>query len=194
MIVLSKQIPFLLFLVFGLLCKNIVICSVSYEDLYRNNEYLADLPNLISRCMMGGGGAAEINNSNHSCKEADYMNRIRSAQSARENIIVSTVTPSILIIKETLSYERLFSDYISVNQPVKGTLPTPSNYNATSISMNCGARTSNSISSCSEYQVRAKFQYLFIFIFTSILLLLIYYLHRSLPLNIQMCSLTTKKI
>lgn len=140
-----------------------VNCRTDYEELYRSNEYLSGLPSLITRCSMD----PEYERENKlECSVADYISRISKAHNTLLTTPATVLTPSITIVKKPLSYEKLFSDYISENQPVTSQVEVQMAHTALEIVQKCGDGFTGSLAKCKEYQVTImKGQHCFLIIF-----------------------------
>ena len=133
-----------------------------YQTMFQDNSYLKSLPTLIAGCEKG-----ESNHSQTDCREAKYLHRIQSNLNQKKLKITGVDISPVFQMKNVLSYERLFVDFIVKNKPLKGTISDSiSNFNvlnAESISMHCSNilndhlmidnSLSISVSDCKEYAV-----------------------------------------
>lgn len=135
---------------------SLVNCRTDYDELYRSDEYMTSLQSLVSQCTLD----SEYESVNKiECDVADYLTRISRRHKSLLNKSVSTVTPTITTInnsplqKNSPSYEKIFTDYVSGNVPMKSQMDVTMTYSAEEIAMKCGEGFSDSLVICSEYQV-----------------------------------------
>jgi hypothetical protein len=126
----------------------IVESQTKYENLYRNETYLANLPQLLSDCM---GGLSDISNK-VDCNDADYIQRVMKAYNYLTADTEPTNTPLIATVPKTSSYEMLFTDYLAVNQPFKSSLENPLDNTSENMAIDCEKGANIPLNKCRKYQ------------------------------------------
>ena len=72
---------------------------------------------------------------------------------SKDDITGGLFVPTIASLKKPVSYEKMFMDYISVNQPVKSSIESELKHTAEDIILHCGVTFSDSLHKCPGYQV-----------------------------------------
>jgi hypothetical protein len=126
----------------------VVESQTKYENFYRNETYLAYLPQLLSQCM---GGLSDISDKVE-CNDADYVHRVMKAYNYLIANNEPTNTPVIATIPKTSSYEMLFTDYLAVNQPFKSSLENPLESTSENLAIDCGRSANVPLNKCLKYQ------------------------------------------
>jgi hypothetical protein len=98
----------------------------------------------------------DISADRKACNDANYISRVISAFSSLSTNAKLSSVPTVSTVSKSISYEQLFTDYISVNQPVKGALEIPLKYTSDIISLDCGLKKNYALKKCDEYMVCFK--------------------------------------
>lgn len=89
---------------------------------------------------------------------------------SKDDITAGLFVPTIASLKKPVSYEKMFMDYISVNQPVKSSIESRLKHTAEDIILHCGLTFSDSLNKCPGYQVHF---YVRLLLFTEILMIIL---------------------